>query len=192
MVNKIWFFLIFLGIGFSFISGNSNMGDVILNSANDAYKMIITLLPLIVLWSGLMNIASNSGLLKKFSNLLKPLLKRIMPSLKNDKAFEYISSNIAANVLGLGSVATPAGLKAMKEMDKENKGSDEASEAMITFLVLNTGGVTLIPMSVLALRIAFGSSNPSSIILPSIIATFVSSISGLTLDYIIRRRKNAK
>ena len=74
MVNKIWFFLIFLGIGFSFISGNSNMGDVILNSANDAYKMIITLLPLIVLWSGLMNIASNSGLLKKFSNLLKPLL----------------------------------------------------------------------------------------------------------------------
>lgn len=192
MVNKIWFFLIFLGIGYSFISGNSNMGDVILNSANDAYKMIITLLPLIVLWSGLMNIASNSGLLKKFSNLLKPLLRRIMPSLKSDKAFEYISSNIAANVLGLGSVATPAGLKAMKEMDKENKGSNEASEAMITFLVLNTGGVTLIPMSVLALRIAFGSSNPSSIILPSIIATFVSSISGLTLDYIIRRRKNAK
>ena len=191
MINKIWFLLIALGIGYSFISGNASMGDVILDSSFSAYDLLLSIGPLIVLWSGVMNIASKSGLLSKFSRLLSPLLKKIMPSVKNDKAMEYISSNIAANMLGLGSVATPAGLKAMKELDKENKTKGRASDAMITFLVLNTSGVTIIPMTVIALRKAYGSVNPMSIIVPSLIATTVSSISGLLLDYVIRR-KNVK
>lgn len=191
MINKIWFLLIALGIGFSFVSGNSNMGDIILDSSVDSYNMLISLAPMIVLWTGIMNIASNSGLLYKFSKLLRPILRRLMPSIRSDKAFEYISSNIAANMLGLGSVATPAGLKAMKELDKENKDKETASEGMITFLVLNTSGVTIIPMTVIALRMGFGSIDPTKIIIPSIIATSVSTICGLTLDFIIRRR-NAK
>ncbi len=190
MINLIWFLLISLGIMASFING-SNMGDIIVNTSYEAYELLLSIGPLIVLWSGIMNIASKSGLLKKFSNLLRPLLKKIMPSVKSDKALEYISSNIAANMLGLGSVATPAGLKAMKELDKENRNPGVASDAMITFLVLNTSGVTIIPMTVIALRTGFGSVNPASIIIPSILATAVSSICGLTLDYIIRR-KNAK
>jgi spore maturation protein A len=153
--------------------------------------MIKSIGPLVILWSGIMNIASNSGLLNKFSKLLYPLLRRLMPSVRNQKSFEYISSNIAANMLGLGSVATPAGLKAMKELEKDNNVPGTATDAMITFLVLNTSGVTIIPMTVIALRIGYGSVNPSCIILPSLIATFTSSICGLTLDYIIRR-KNAK
>lgn len=191
MINKIWFLLIALGIGYSFISGNASMGDIILDSSFSAYDLLLSIGPLIVLWSGVMNVASKSGLLSKFSKVLSPLLKKIMPSVKNDKAMEYISSNIAANMLGLGSVATPAGLKAMKELDKENKTKGYASDAMITFLVLNTSGVTIIPMTVIALRKAYGSINPMNIILPSLIATSVSSISGLLLDYVIRR-KNAK
>ena len=191
MINKIWFLVIALGIIYSFFSGNDMMGEVILNSSHDAFDMLVSLAPLIVLWSGIMNIASKSGLLNKFSKLLRPFLKLIMPSVKNEKALEYISSNIAANMLGLGSVATPAGLKAMKELDKENIKKDIASDAMITFLVLNTSGVTIIPMTVIALRIGFSSINPTSIIIPSIIATMISTIGGLTLDYIIRR-KNAK
>lgn len=167
------------------------MGEVILNSSHDAFDMLFSLAPLIVLWSGIMNIASKSGLLNKFSKLLRPFLKLIMPSVKNDKALEYISSNIAANMLGLGSVATPAGLKAMKELDKENINKDIASDAMITFLVLNTSGVTIIPMTVIALRIGFSSINPTSVIVPSIITTMISTIGGLTMDYFIRR-KNAK
>jgi len=91
-------------------------------------------------------------------------------------------------MLGLGSAATPFGLKAMEEMQKENKKKDTATEAMITFLVLNTGGVTLIPTTVIAIRIMHGSANPTEIIITSILATSVSSISGLLLDYIIRRR----
>ena len=138
-----------------------------------------------------MNIANDSGLLHKFSKLLRPFLKRIMPTVKNDKALDYISSNIAANMLGLGSAATPFGLKAMKEEEKDNKEKDTATSGMITFLVLNTSGVTIIPMTVIALRLAYGSANPTAIIIPSIIATGISSLSGLTIDYFIRR-KNAK
>ena len=191
MINIIWFLLIIVGLVFSFISGNEEMGDLILSTSYDTWDMILSIGPLIVLWCGVMNIAEKSGLLNKFSKLLTPLLKKLMPSVKNDKAFLFISSNIAANMLGLGSVATPAGLKAMKELDKDNKHRDVASEGMITFLVLNTSGVTIIPMSVIALRMGYGSIDPSKVIIPSIIATFVSSFCGLLLDYIIRR-KNAK
>lgn len=191
MINIIWFLLIIVGLVFSFISGNDEMGNLILSTSYDTWDMILSIGPLIVLWCGVMNIAEKSGLLDKFSKLLTPLLKKLMPSVKNDKAFLFISSNIAANMLGLGSVATPAGLKAMKELDKDNKHRDVASEGMITFLVLNTSGVTIIPMSVIALRMGYGSIDPSKVIIPSIIATFVSSFCGLLLDYIIRR-KNAK
>ena len=191
MINKIWFLLVIVGLVFGLLSGNSSLSEIILNSSYDTWEMILSVGPLVVLWCGIMNIAENSGLLLKISKLLTPLLKKIMPSVKNDKAFLYISSNIAANMLGLGSVATPAGLKAMKELDKENKDKNNATEGMITFLVLNTSGVTIIPMTVIALRMGYGSIDPLKIIIPSLIATSVSTISGLLLDYYIRR-KNAK
>ncbi|MBE6146108.1 MAG: spore maturation protein [Firmicutes bacterium] len=191
MINIVWFILVICGLVFYFITGSVDMSEVILNTSYDTLDMIKSIGPLIVLWCGVMNIAEKSGLLLKFSKILTPLLKKLMPSVKNDKAFLYISSNIAANMLGLGSVATPAGLKAMKELDKDNKESKIASDGMITFLVLNTSGVTIIPMSVIALRMGYGSIDPSKVIIPSIIATLVSSFCGLLLDYIIRR-KNAK
>lgn len=191
MINIVWFILVICGLFFYFITGSVDMSEVILNTSYDTLDMIKSIGPLIVLWCGVMNIAEKSGLLLKFSKILTPLLKKLMPSVKNDKAFLYISSNIAANMLGLGSVATPAGLKAMKELDKDNKESKIASDGMITFLVLNTSGVTIIPMSVIALRMGYGSIDPSKVIIPSIIATLVSSFCGLLLDYIIRR-KNAK
>ena len=187
MIDYIWFFLIVIGILFSFFTGNIKISDAILNSATDAYNTLISLAPLIVLWSGIMNIAKKSGLLHKFSLFLRPLLKRILPSVKRNEALDYISSNVAANMLGLGSAATPFGLKAMEELEKENKNKGVASDAMITFLVLNTSGVTIIPMTVIALRMAYKSINPMKIIVPSIIATLISSFSGLVIDYIIRR-----
>ncbi len=190
MINKIWFFLIGCGLIYGVFKG-IDMGSVFLNSAGEAYSLLVTMVPLIVLWCGIMNIASESGLLHKFSSLLRPFLRKLMPSVKNDKALDYVSSNVAANMLGLGSAATPFGLKAMKELDKENKNKGVATDAMITFLVLNTSGVTIIPMTVIALRMAYQSINPTCIIIPSLIATFISSFSGLLIDYCIRR-KNAK
>lgn len=192
MVGYIWAFLIGMGIIYSLVTGNINViNESILTNASEALDLILNLLPIIVLWTGILKIAEVSGLLAKFAKLLSPFLKRIFPDIPSDnKALGYISSNIAANMLGLGSAATPAGLKAMEELQKINKEKDTASTPMITFLVLNTAGVTLIPTTILALRVAYKSSNPSSIIVPAIIATACSSIAGLTLDYFIRRKKN--
>lgn len=190
MVNYIWGFLIIVGVIYSLCTGNIDViNNSILTNANEALDLILNLLPIIVLWTGILKIAEDSGLLDKFAKLLRPLLRRLFPDIpKDNKALGYISSNIAANMLGLGSAATPAGLKAMNELQKINKDKDIASTPMITFLVLNTAGVTLIPTTILALRASYNSSSPGEIILPAIIATMCSSIAGLTLDYIIRKK----
>lgn len=190
MVGYIWAFLIGIGIIYSLLTGNiSVINESVLSNANEALDLILNLLPIIVLWTGILKIAEDSGLLDKFANFLNPLLCRLFPDVpKNNKALGYISSNIAANMLGLGSAATPAGLKAMNELQKINIKKDTASTPMITFLVLNTAGVTLIPTTILALRVAYNSANPGEIILPAILATMCSSIAGVTLDYFIRKR----
>ena len=190
MINYVWGFLILLGIIYYIFTGDiSGLNNELLSSSNKALDLILTIMPIIVLWSGLLKIAEDSGILVKFSHFLQPILKKLFPSIKNDSlALGYISSNIAANMLGLGSAATPFGLKAMQELQKENNNKSEASEAMITFLVLNTAGVTIIPTTVLALRNMYHSNNPSAIIIPAIIATFCASMAGLLLDYKVRKK----
>ncbi len=190
MVNIIWAILIFIAIIYSLVTGNIEViNNGILTHATSGFNMIVQMMPLIILWTGIMKIAEDAGLLNIFAKVLNPILRRLFPSLDRDnKALGYIASNVAANMLGLGSAATPFGLKAMEEMQKVNDDKTRASEAMITFLVLNTGGVTLIPTTVIALRMMYGSVNPTDIIVTSILATSVSSISGLVLDYFIRRR----
>ncbi len=191
MVNVIWVLLILIAIIYSLFTGEvETINNGILTHATSGVNLILEMMPLIVLWTGIMKIAEKSGLLHVFARALNPLLRRLFPSLpRNHKALGYIASNIGANMLGLGSAATPFGLKAMDELQKDNPKKTEATEAMITFLVLNTGGVTLIPTTVIALRIMHGSANPTEIIITSILATAVSSMSGLVLDYFIRRRK---
>ena len=190
MVNVIWVGLILIAIIYSLLTGQvDTINNGILTHATSGVNLILEMMPLIVLWTGIMKIAEKSGLLQVFAKALNPILRRLFPSLpRNHKALGYIASNIGANMLGLGSAATPFGLKAMDELQKDNPKKSEATEAMITFLVLNTGGVTLIPTTVIALRIMHGSANPTEIIITSILATAVSSISGLVLDYFIRRR----
>ena len=190
MVSYIWFFLIVIGILFSMFTGRLDIiNDSILTNGKEALDLMLSILPIIVLWTGIMKIAEEAGLLQKFARLMQPILSRLFPSVpKDNPALGYIASNIAANMMGLGSAATPFGLKAMSELQKINTKKDTASVAMITFLVLNTAGVTIVPTTVLALRIAHGSAYPSEIILPGVIATFCSSIGGLLLDYFIRKR----
>ena len=190
MVSYIWAILIALGISYSLFTGNIDvLNDSILTNANEALDLILNLLPIIVLWTGILKIAEVSGLLDKFAKILNPILSKLFPDVpKDNKALGYISSNIAANMLGLGSAATPAGLKAMNELQKINPTKEVASTPMITFLILNTAGVTLIPTTILALRASYNSLSPGEIILPAIIATTCSSVAGITLDYFIRRK----
>ena len=186
MINKIWFSFIFVGITYGFISGNiSAVNEEIITSAKKSLDIFISIFPVIVLWLGTMTIASDSGLLNKISNILYPILGKIFKDIpKNHESLGYISSNIAANILGLGSAATPFGLKAMKSLQELNDNKDTASHSMITFLLLNTSGLTLVPTTVISIRMLYKSINPTSIITSTILATLISTISAIILDKI--------
>jgi len=192
MVTYIWVFFIGIGSIFTIITGNiDSLNNEILKGGTDGLKLLSEMLPLLVLWTGIMQIAEDSHILNHFSNLVRPVLSKLFPSIpKNHPALGYIASNIAANALGLGSAATPFGLKAMECLQKDNPKKDTATEAMVTFLILNTGGVTIVPTTVIALRMMHKSANPSEIIITSILATFCSNISGLIFDYLKRRKKH--
>ncbi len=186
MINKIWFSFIFVGITYGFISGNiSAVNEEIITSAKKSLDIFISIFTVIVLWLGIMTIASDSGLLNKISNILYPILGKIFKDIpKNHESLGYISSNIAANILGLGSAATPFGLKAMKSLQELNDNKDTASHSMITFLLLNTSGLTLVPTTVISIRMLYKSINPTSIITSTILATLISTISAIILDKI--------
>lgn len=190
MINKIWGLFIVVGIIFSLLTGNINtINKEILECTNIVFDMIIKIFPVLALWLGIMKIAETSGLLKKLSNLLTPLLSKIFPEIpKGHESLSLIASNIIANMAGLGSAATPFGLKAMDSLQSINKKKDTASRSMITFLVLNTSGVTIIPTTIISLRMLYGSSDPTGIVLPCILATICSTIAGLLMDRFIASR----
>ena len=161
-----------------------------MDSAKESVETVISMLGVMCFWMGLMEIAEKSGLLTLISQKLSKVLRILFPTIpKDNKALGYIASNVAVNMAGLGSAATPFGLKAMEELQKINPKKDTASEAMITFLVLNTGGVTIIPTTIIALRTLHKSANPNEVIITCILATFISCFCGLLLDYFIRRKK---
>ena len=193
MINYLWTIFIIIGITVSIIKGDTNLTNNILTSGSSAINMIINLVPLLCLWLGTMKIAETSGLLTLISNKLSKYVKIIFPEIPNgDPAIAYISSNIVMNILGLGNAATPFGLKAMQELKRLNHNSDEASRSMITFLVINTSSVTIIPTTVISLRILNGSTNPSEIMTATIITTFLSTFLALLLDrlfYYVWRKK---
>lgn len=190
MVTYIWVFFIAIGSFFMIGTGHIDvLNNQILKGGLDGIELLMDMLPLLVLWTGIMQIAEDSCILEKFSCLVRPVLSKLFPSLPKDHpALSYIASNIAANALGLGSAATPFGLKAMECLQEDNPRKDTATEAMVTFLILNTGGVTIVPTTVISLRMMYGSANPSEIIITSILATLCSNVSGLIYDYIKRRK----
>lgn len=192
MVNMIWFCMIVGGIVYSALTGNLGiLNNTILDSCKTCFDMIIKIFPVIGLWLGLMKIAENSGLLERLSKYLYPILSKLFPEIpKNNEAFGLIAGNIIANIFGLGSAATPIGLKVMTSLQKINKNKNIASRSMITFLVMNTSGLTLIPTTVISLRIMCKSVNPTQFVLASILATLCSTIGGLLIDYVLARRFN--
>lgn len=190
MVNKIWAFFIISGIVLCLIKGDVELlNKEILTSSTDALDMILKIFPVMALWLGVMNIAKHSGLLDKLSNKMKPILKLLFPEIpENHESLGYISSNIIANMAGLGNAATPFGLKAMKSLQELNEKKDTATNSMVTFLVINTSGVTIIPTTIISLRMMYDSISPTSIVLPCILSTFLSLIGGIIIDKILRKR----
>lgn len=192
MINKIWGFFIIIGIIYCLLTNNLTfLNNEIMGSAKDSFNMVVDMFPVIALWLGIMNIANKSGLLDKVSKLFMPVLKFLFPDIpRGHESLRYISSNIIANMLGLGNAATPFGLKAMKSLQSINGKKDTASRSMVTFLVINTAGVTIIPTTVIALRMRYGSNDPMEILGPTIIVTCISLLFGILVDRVLWRRKN--
>lgn len=193
MINYIWGVFIIIGIVVSIIKGDPNLTNNLITSGSKGISMVINIVPLMCLWLGVMKIAEASGFIGIAANKLSKIIKFIFPEIpKGDPAITYISSNIVMNMLGLGNAATPFGIKVMNRLKELNNNSDIASRSMITFLIINTSSVTIIPTTVISLRIAAGSNNPMEIMTATIIATFLSSLFGLLLDrlfYLVWRKK---
>ncbi len=192
MVNIIWGSFILIGIIYGLFTGNiMAINNEIIESGNVAFNLIKDMTPLLVIWMGLMRIAEVSGLIKKIAELMTPILSKLFPRVpKGHDSIGYIASNVAVNMAGLGSAATPFGLKAMAKLQELNPDKKRATSSMITFLVLNTSGVTIIPTTIISLRLMYGSLNPTIVIPACIMATIASGIGGLTLDYFIRRKND--
>ena len=192
MINYIWFIFLLLGVIFGIIN-KIDLTTSMISSGTKAINMILSIVPLMCLWLGTMKIAEESGLLDIISKKLSKIVCFLFPEIPSgDKAIGYISSNIVMNMLGLGNAATPFGLKAMKELQRLNN-TTTASRSMITFLVINTSSVTIIPTTVISLRILNNSINPTSIVPLTIITTFISTFLALVLDrlfYILWRKRH--
>lgn len=190
MVNKIWAFFIIIGIVFCILMGKTEvLNEAILNSTKTSLDLVVKIFPVMALWLGISKIAEVSGLLKKLSLKLSGVLKYIFPEIpKGHESLSYISSNIIANMFGLGNAATPFGLKAMQSLQSINDKKDTASRSMITFLVLNTSGVTIVPTTIISLRMMYDSIAPTNIVIPCLIATGCSTILGLLIDNFVGRR----
>ncbi len=179
MLNIIWSLLVVGSIICSLCLGTTQaLSDTFADSAADAIQLLLTLTGVICLWSGLMKIAERSGLNALLSKLFAPPLRLLFPRLDKDSAaFEAITMNITANLLGLGNTATPMGLKAMRELDRLNGGRDTACDEMVIFVVMNTASLQLFPTMLGTLRSGYGSRAPFEILVP----VWISSAAALTV-----------
>ncbi|MGI8315410.1 nucleoside recognition domain-containing protein [Halobacillus mangrovi] len=195
MVNLIWALLAVTGIVFAAFNGTmEEVNKAIFSTLDEAVMITLSLTGVLVFWLGLMKIAEAAGLLEGLAKLFRPIVKRIFPDIPDDDpALGYILSNMTANMFGLGNAATPMGLKAMKEL-KRLSGTEEASRSMITFLAINTSSLTLIPTTVIAIRMKYGSVDPTSIVGATIMATIISTIAALMIDrlFYYKRKRTLK
>lgn len=181
MLNKIWLGMVFLAVIVGAIEGRiEQVVRAVTDSAKLGFEVALGLAGIMTLWLGIMGIASESGLVNHLARALQPIMRRLFPEVPTDHpAMGAMLLNIAANMLGLANAATPFGLQAMKELQRLNTHVHTASNAMCTFLAINTSSVQLIPATAIAMLAANGGINPSSIIFSSLVATSVSTIVGL-------------
>lgn len=219
MLNVIWAMMILIGIGVGIVTGRmEEVGNGALESAGSAVTVCITMLGILSMWTGLMQVARASGLLKKMAEGLRPVIRFLFPDLPGESAAsEYIATNMVANIMGLGWAATPAGLKAMEELAAveeqrgsrgyepvvqgkehfagERKAPDRevplriASREMCTLLVINMSSLQLIPINMIAYRSQYGSVSPAVIVAPVLFATLCSTVVAVAFCKIMSAKK---
>lgn len=204
MLNYLWGFMILIGTIFAAFTGNlANVTEAALDSAKEAVTLCITMIGVMSFWVGLMRVAERAGIIEGASKKLSPVLDFLFPYIPKDhKAREYISTNMIANFFGLGWAATPAGIKAMEELEnleeerrkkkimgKRGVAKGIANTEMCTFLIVNISSLQLIPINIIAYRTQYGSTNPTRIVGAAILATTVSTVVGILFARIMERVK---
>ena len=203
MLNAIWAGMIVLGILYGAFTGNLEaVSNAALESAGEAVDLCITMCGIMGLWTGLMKIAQQAGLIAALTRGISPFVSFLFPRIpKNHPARESISTNIVANVLGLGWAATPAGLKAMQQLQELHiarlkaagkniqKYSGNATKEMCTFLIINISSLQLIPMNIVAYRSQYGSVHPAAVVGPGLAATIISTATAVIFCRIVSRRR---
>lgn len=205
MLNYIWAFMIMVGVVWAAIHGNlSAVTDGVLTSAKDAVMLCITMLGIMSFWTGIMEIGQKSGLIERISAKMGPVLRFLFPRIpKEHPSMDYISTNIIANILGLGWAATPAGLKAMESLKdlEETRRKDysrgkkikkpvsegTASNEMCTFMIINISSLQLIPVNMIAYRSQYGSLDPTAVVGPALAATLISTLIGVVVCKLMDR-----
>ena len=194
MLNKIWPVFIILSFIYALLKSKMpELNDSIFNSCSQTVEMLLTFLGIMCMWNGIMQIIKETTLIDKIKKLLKPFMKFLFPELnKKSKAYEEMSMNIVANLLGLGNAATPLGLKAMQSLQEGNENKETLSNTMIMFLVLNTASIQVIPTTIIAIRSSLGAENPAKIIVPVWISTIMAASAGILTVKILSKRKEKK
>lgn len=191
-MNFLWVFMIIASYIFSFFTGTTNaVTQSIFDGAQSAVTLVVSLLGMMCLWTGLLEIADKSGLCAVIEKLLSPVISWLFPTIcTNAPVRKNISMSITANLLGLSNAATPLGLAAMEKLEDRNLIKEQASDEMCMFVVLNTASITLIPTTLLTLRTSFCSQAPFEIIVPVWIASLLSVLSGILCAKFCSRRSS--
>ena len=212
MMNYIWGGMLIIGIIFGVVTGNMQaVTDAVLQSSKEAVTLGISMFGIVAFWTGLMEVAGEAGVIAGLTRLIAPFMRFLFPQIpKGHRAWDSLSANFVANILGLGWAATPAGLRAMSDLEEleRARGNNEfvvtaasgslgslqncearaASNEMCTFLVMNISSLQLIPVNIIAYRSQYGSANPAAVIAPAIVATFFSTVVAVVYCKVIGRK----
>ncbi|MBR6301641.1 hypothetical protein IKR55_02785 [bacterium] len=188
-MNYIFYFLIVISIVIGAINGKlQDVVNSIMTGAELSVKVAISLIGIMAFWLGIMEIAKKSGVIDFIAKLIKPITKHLFNEIPEDSpAIGDIAMNFTANAFGLANAATPFGIRAMEELQKENNKKDTASNSMCLFLGMNTAGFQLVPTTVLAILIGIGYKNPTEIIAPTLLVTTIAFVSAIVLSKIFQR-----
>ena len=190
MINIIWYIMLIISIVIFVVKGDiKGVTDTMTFSAEHSIELLIGLAGIMAVWSGIMKICEKSGMVGLVSRLLAPTMRAIFPGLEHRSkgALGNIIMNISTNMMGLSNAATPFGVKAMEELQRINPEKDRATDYMVTFLIVNAACLQILPTTVISIMAGLKSTNPTDIIIPGLITTFIALISGLISNVLLRK-----
>ncbi len=188
-MSKIWAGMLIAGVFFAGLKGNwGDINDILMHSSESAIMFVLGLAGIMAVWSGLLKVAEDAGLIRLLAEKAKPVVSKVFPGEKDEETLSLICMSFAANMFGVGNTATVFGLQAMKRLDEENRRSARASDTMCMFLAITMSSIQLVPVTVLKIRSETGASQPEDIILPTLIATLISTVTAVLICKWFERR----